>query len=46
MSVTAIATRTGRTPDEVAYDYIIEENQYLYFPRSAKCSTTQPACLA
>jgi len=31
-SVAAIATRTGRTPDEVAYDYIIEENQYLYFP--------------
>jgi N-acyl-D-aspartate/D-glutamate deacylase len=23
---------SGRTPDEVAYDYIIEENQYLYFP--------------
>jgi N-acyl-D-aspartate/D-glutamate deacylase len=32
MSVAAIARRTGRTPDEVAYDYIIEENQYLYFP--------------
>jgi N-acyl-D-amino-acid deacylase len=32
MSVEAIATRTGRTPDEVAYDYIIEENQYLFFP--------------
>src|SRR5580700_9689933 len=32
MSVAAIATRTGRTPDEVAYDYIIEENQYLFFP--------------
>jgi N-acyl-D-amino-acid deacylase len=32
MSVAAIATRIGRTPDEVAYDYIIEENQYLYFP--------------
>jgi N-acyl-D-aspartate/D-glutamate deacylase len=31
-SVAAIAARTGRTPDEVAYDYIIEENQYLYFP--------------
>jgi len=31
-SVAAIATRTGRTPDEVAYDYIIEENQYLFFP--------------
>jgi N-acyl-D-amino-acid deacylase len=32
MSVAAIAARTGRTPDEVAYDYIIEENQYLFFP--------------
>ena len=31
-SVAAIADRTGRTPDEVAYDYIVEENQYLYFP--------------
>jgi N-acyl-D-aspartate/D-glutamate deacylase len=31
-SVAVIAMRTGRTPDEVAYDYIIEENQYLYFP--------------
>jgi N-acyl-D-aspartate/D-glutamate deacylase len=31
-SVAAIAARTGRTADEVAYDYIIEENQYLYFP--------------
>jgi N-acyl-D-amino-acid deacylase len=32
-SVAAIATRTGRTPDEVAYDYITEaEGQYLYFP--------------
>jgi N-acyl-D-aspartate/D-glutamate deacylase len=31
-SVAAIAARTGRTPDEVAYDYIVEENQYLYFP--------------
>jgi N-acyl-D-amino-acid deacylase len=31
-SVAAIAARTGRSPDEVAYDYIIEENQYLYFP--------------
>ena len=31
-SVAAIAARTGRTPDEVAYDYIIEENQYLFFP--------------
>jgi N-acyl-D-amino-acid deacylase len=33
MSVAAIATRTGRTPDEVAYDYITEaDNRYLYFP--------------
>jgi N-acyl-D-amino-acid deacylase len=32
MSVAAIATRTGRTPDEVAYDYIIEDDQYLFFP--------------
>src|SRR5258708_17089942 len=31
-SVAAIAARTGRTPDEVAYDYIIEENHYLFFP--------------
>jgi N-acyl-D-aspartate/D-glutamate deacylase len=31
-SVAAIAARTGRSPDEIAYDYIIEENQYLYFP--------------
>jgi N-acyl-D-amino-acid deacylase len=30
MSVAAIAMRTARTPDEVAYDYIIEEK--LYFP--------------
>jgi hypothetical protein len=32
-SVVAIAAREGRTPDEVAYDYITEaENRYLYFP--------------
>jgi N-acyl-D-aspartate/D-glutamate deacylase len=32
-SVAAIAAREGRTPDEVAYDYITEaENRYLYFP--------------
>ncbi|HMK79294.1 MAG TPA: amidohydrolase family protein [Xanthobacteraceae bacterium] len=31
-SVAAIAQREGRTPDEVAYDYILEEGQYLYFP--------------
>jgi N-acyl-D-amino-acid deacylase len=31
-SVAAIAARTSRPPDEVAYDTIIEEDQYLYFP--------------
>jgi N-acyl-D-aspartate/D-glutamate deacylase len=32
-SVAAIAERTGRPPDEVAYDYIAgEDGQYLYFP--------------
>jgi N-acyl-D-aspartate/D-glutamate deacylase len=32
-SVATIAAREGRTPDEVAYDYITEaENRYLYFP--------------
>jgi N-acyl-D-aspartate/D-glutamate deacylase len=31
-SVAAIAARTGRPPDEVAYDTIIEEDQHLYFP--------------
>jgi N-acyl-D-amino-acid deacylase len=32
-SVAAIAARTGRSPDEVAYDYITEaDSQYLYFP--------------
>jgi len=46
----------GCTPDEVAYDYIIEENQYctsggelrsrVTTSRSAKCSTTRPACSA
>jgi len=30
--VATIATREGRTPDEVAYDYILGEGQYLYFP--------------
>ena len=24
--------REGRTPEEVAYDYILEDGQYLYFP--------------
>jgi N-acyl-D-amino-acid deacylase len=33
-SVAAIAARQGRTPDEVAYDYMTEaENRYLYFPQ-------------
>jgi N-acyl-D-aspartate/D-glutamate deacylase len=31
-SVAAIAQREGRSPEEVAYDYIIEEGHYLYFP--------------
>ena len=31
-SVANIAARTGRPPDEVAYDTIIEDGQYLYFP--------------
>ncbi len=32
-SVAAIAAREGRSPDEVAYDYMTEtEGQYLYFP--------------
>ena len=31
-SVAAIAQREGRSPEEVAYDYIIKEGQYLYFP--------------
>ena len=31
-SVAAIAARTGKSVDEVAYDYIVEEGQYLYFP--------------
>ena len=30
--VAAIAKREGKTPDEVAYDYILKEDQYLYFP--------------
>jgi N-acyl-D-amino-acid deacylase len=33
MSVAAIAAREGRTPDEVAYDYLTEaENRFLFFP--------------
>src|SRR3984893_11501949 len=31
-SVAAISAREGRLPEEVAYDYMIEEGQYLYFP--------------
>ena len=31
-SIAAIAQREGRTPEEVAYDYILEDGQYLYFP--------------
>jgi N-acyl-D-aspartate/D-glutamate deacylase len=31
-SVAAIAQREGRTPEEVAYDYMLEEGRYLYFP--------------
>jgi N-acyl-D-aspartate/D-glutamate deacylase len=31
-SVGAIAARKNRTPDEVAYDYMLEDGQYLYFP--------------
>jgi N-acyl-D-aspartate/D-glutamate deacylase len=33
MSVATIAAREGRTPDEVAYDYLTEaESRYLFFP--------------
>jgi N-acyl-D-amino-acid deacylase len=33
MSVAVIAVREGRTPDEVAYDYLTEaENRFLFFP--------------
>jgi N-acyl-D-aspartate/D-glutamate deacylase len=31
-SVAAIAARTNHTPDEIAYDYMVEQNQYLFFP--------------
>ncbi len=31
-SVAAIAAREGRTCEEVAYDYILGDAQYLYFP--------------
>lgn len=34
-SIASMATRLGRTPDEVAYDYLTEaENRYLFFPIS------------
>ena len=33
MRTAAIAAREGRTPEEVAYDYLTEaENRYLFFP--------------
>ena len=33
LSMASIAAREGRTPDEVAYDYLTEaENQFLFFP--------------
>jgi N-acyl-D-aspartate/D-glutamate deacylase len=33
MSVAAIAAREGRTPDEVAYDYLTEaDHRFLFFP--------------
>jgi N-acyl-D-amino-acid deacylase len=31
-SVAAIAARTNHTPDEIAYDYIVDQNQFLFFP--------------
>jgi N-acyl-D-amino-acid deacylase len=31
-SIANIAARTGRPPDEVAYDIMLEDGQYLYFP--------------
>ena len=54
-SVAAIAARTGRSPDEVAYDYMTEaDGQYLYFPvvnyvvgdhEPIREMLTDPACL-
>ncbi|HSV25172.1 MAG TPA: D-aminoacylase, partial [Xanthobacteraceae bacterium] len=43
-SVAAIAAHEGRTPDEVAYDYITEaEGRYLYFPLvNYVCSDHEP----
>ena len=39
MSVATIAAREGRTPDEVAYDYLTgAENRYLFFPVVNYCS--------
>jgi N-acyl-D-amino-acid deacylase len=33
LSIASIAAREGRTPDEVAYDYLTEaENRFLFFP--------------
>jgi N-acyl-D-aspartate/D-glutamate deacylase len=33
MSIAAIAARTNHTPDEIAYDYMVEaEGRYLFFP--------------
>jgi N-acyl-D-aspartate/D-glutamate deacylase len=31
-SVAVIAAREGRAPEEVAYDYMLGDGQYLYFP--------------
>src|SRR6185437_1203671 len=31
-SVAVIAAREGRSPEEVAYDYMLGDSQYLYFP--------------
>jgi N-acyl-D-amino-acid deacylase len=31
-SIANISARTGRPPDEVAYDIMLEDGQYLYFP--------------
>ena len=56
-SVAAIARREGRSCEEVAYDYILGEAQYLYFPVVNYVTgdhapilemrpTTRPACSA
>lgn len=53
-SVAAIAAREGRTPEEVAYDYILKDGQYLYYPvvnyvtgdhAPIREMLTDPACL-